>query len=409
VILADDERRMLDGAEGPAVQAAMELLVKYGEVLGAERLIDTDNVCGANIFNAQQRKLAGGNLDDVFAQISLDSPGGFEIPRVRAHSCQFIGPMDTLEWQVQGVPRETRDAILDSESYSVRHGIHLMNTCTPYQVGNVPTRGEHCAWMESSAVIYVNSVLGAMTNVEGRESAAAAMLTGKIPYWGYHLRENRHATVHVEVTVDVATNRDWGLLGYAVGMVAGETVPVLTGITDTPNLVKLKHFGAAAATSGGVEMYHIPGVTAEAQTLEQALGGPGKKPALTVRYGPAEREAAYARLNTTAADRGRPGDDRLPARQPGPDSRRVRPARRAQGGAGHGTVAVHAARHPAARRAQRLRRPAARGRRGADERHLPGHGALRPRRHPGDRDGLGQAGALPARDHGRAGLVRRHR
>jgi predicted aconitase len=201
----------------------MELLVRYGDVLGAERLIDTDNVCGANIFNPQQRKLAGGNLDDVFAQISLDSPGGFEIPRVRAHSCQLIGPMDTLEWQVQGVPEETRDAILDSESYSARHGIHLMNTCTPYQVGNVPTRGEHCAWMESSAVIYVNSVLGAMTNVEGRESAAAAMLTGKIPYWGYHRPENRHATVHVEVTVDV-------------------------------------------------------------------------------RYGPAEREAAYARLNTTAAD-----------------------------------------------------------------------------------------------------------
>ena len=49
-------------------------------------------------------------------------------------------------------------------------------------------------------------------------------------------------------------------------------------------------------------MYHIPGVTAEAQTLEQALGGPGKQPALTVTYGPAERESAYSRLNTTAAD-----------------------------------------------------------------------------------------------------------
>jgi len=219
---------------------------------------------------------------------------------VRAHSCQLIGPMDTVEWQVQGVPEAARDAIMDSESYSGRHGINLLNTCTPYQVGNVPVRGEHCAWMESSAVIYINSVLGAMTNVEGRESAAAAMLTGKIPYWGYHLPENRHATIHVEVTVDVRTNRDWGLLGYAVGKAAGETVPVLTGIKDTPNLGKLKHFGAAAATSGGVEMYHIPGITAEAQTLEQALGG--KRPAQTVTYGPAEREAAYARLNTTATD-----------------------------------------------------------------------------------------------------------
>lgn len=298
--LTDDEQRMLDGADGPAVQAAMDLLVRYGEVLGAERLIDTDNVCGANIFNAGQAQLGGRTPDEVFAQISLDSPGSFEIPQVRAHSCQLIGPMDTVEWQVQGVPEAARDAIMDSESYSGRHGINLLNTCTPYQVGNVPVRGEHCAWMESSAVIYINSVLGAMTNVEGRESAAAAMLTGKIPYWGYHLPENRHATIHVEVTVDVRTNRDWGLLGYAVGKAAGETVPVLTGIKDTPNLGKLKHFGAAAATSGGVEMYHIPGITAEAQTLEQALGG--KRPARTVTYGPAEREAAYARLNTTATD-----------------------------------------------------------------------------------------------------------
>jgi hypothetical protein len=278
----------------------MDLLVRYGEVLQAERLVDTDNVCGANIFNARQRQLGGTTPDEVFAQISLDSPGSFEIPPARAHSCQLIGPMDTVEWRTQGVPETARDAILDSESYSGRHGIHLMNTCTPYQVGNVPARGEHCAWMESSAVIYVNSVLGAMTNVEGRESAAAAMLTGKIPYWGYHLPASRHATIHVEVDVDVTTNRDWGLLGYAVGEIAGEAVPVITGIGQTPNLVKLKHFGAAAATSGGVEMYHIPGVTAQARTLEEALGG--KQARRSVRYSEQERAAAYARLNVTAAD-----------------------------------------------------------------------------------------------------------
>jgi hypothetical protein len=300
VILTEEEQRMLDGGEGPAVAAAMDLLVRYGDVLGAEKLIDTDNVCGANIFSARQRELGGSTPDQVFAEISLDSPGSFEIPQVRAHSCQLIGPMDTERWQVQGVPEPVHDAVMDSESYSGRHGINLLNTCTPYQVGNVPVRGEHCAWMESSAVIYINSVLGAMTNVEGRESAAAAMLTGKIPYWGYHLPENRHATIHVEVDVDVTTNRDWGLLGYAVGKAAGETVPVITGIKDTPNLGKLKHFGAAAATSGGVEMYHIPGVTAEAQTLEQALGG--KQSPRSVRYGKQERAAAYARLNVTAAD-----------------------------------------------------------------------------------------------------------
>ena len=64
----------------------------------------------------------------------------------------------------------------------------MLATCTPYQVGNVPVIGEHCAWMESSAVIYCNSVLGARTNTEGRESTGAASITGRIPYWGFHIR-----------------------------------------------------------------------------------------------------------------------------------------------------------------------------------------------------------------------------
>lgn len=38
--LTDDEQRIPQGEEGPAVQAAMEL-VRYGEVLGAKRLVET--------------------------------------------------------------------------------------------------------------------------------------------------------------------------------------------------------------------------------------------------------------------------------------------------------------------------------------------------------------------------------
>lgn len=48
--LTADEEAMLDGKEGRAVQRAMELLVQYGDALGAERLVDTNNVCGANVF-----------------------------------------------------------------------------------------------------------------------------------------------------------------------------------------------------------------------------------------------------------------------------------------------------------------------------------------------------------------------
>jgi predicted aconitase len=299
--LADDERAMLDGEQGEAVAAAMDLLVRYGEVLGAERLVDTDNVCGANLFGSRHSLVCGSpSPDGAFSEHSLDAPRELPIPPMKAQSYQLIGPMDTKHWQVQGLPQAEHDEIMASEQYNAEHGIHLLNTCTPYQVGNVPLKGEHCAWMESSAVVYVNSVLGARTNVEGRESTGAAMLTGKIPYWGLHLDEHRHGSDLVEVATPVVSNRDWGLLGYWIGDQVHERIPVLDGIEVTPDLVRLKHFGAAAASSGGVEMYHVPGVTSEARTVDEAFGG--RPPKRHLRYGPDERRAAYDQLNVTASE-----------------------------------------------------------------------------------------------------------
>lgn len=298
--LAPDEEEMLSGKDGRAVQKAMELLVKYGDALGAERLIDTNNVCGANVFSPVPGLPPFESQDQTFSQISLDSDETLEIPKVKAYSCQLIGRMDSRHWQLQGISQETHDLITDSESYNASHGIQLMNTCTPYQVGNVPVKGEHCAWMESSAVIYINSVLGARSNVEGRESTAAAMLTGKIPYWGYHLDENRLGTHYIDVEVDVEDFMDWGLLGYYVGKMVGDQVPVLDHVRKTPNFSKLKHFGAAASSSGGVEMYHIPGITAEAKTVSEAFGS--NKPVQKFHFGQRERLETYEDLNRTGKD-----------------------------------------------------------------------------------------------------------
>ena len=293
---------MADGASGPAIQAAMDLLVRYGEALGAERLIETDNVCGANVFGARHLRLVPRpGHDAAFSELSLDSPDPVEIPPVAAYSCQLIGPMDVEHSELQGATDADRQTVLDSEAYSAEHGIHLMNTCTPYQVGNVPVKGEHCAWMESSAVVYVNSVLGARTNTEGRESTAAAMLTRRIPYWGLHLDEHRLGTHLVEVEIPVESFMDWGLIGYHVGEAIEDGIPVFEGITSVPDLVRLKHCGAAASSSGGVELYHVPGVTSEARTVEEAFGG--RRPRASLRYGPRERAEAYERLNSTAEDR----------------------------------------------------------------------------------------------------------
>ena len=299
--LTDYERAMLDGEHGRAKARAMELLVRYGEALGAERLVETNNVAGA--FNASTpsvKHIVERGMDSVFSELNLDSDEVVEVPRMAASTCQLITGIDNDNWKLQGASEELIGMQREAERYLGARGINMFATCTPYQVGNVPVKGEHCAWMESSAVIYCNSVLGARTNVEGKESTGAAGLTGRIPYWGYHITENRYGSHLIELDTEVDDMMDWGLLGYFIGYAVEDEIPVLQQATHQPNLIKLKHFGAAAASSGGVEMYHIPGVTPEAPTLEDAFGG--RKPREVIRYGKAERKATYEKLQS-ASDR----------------------------------------------------------------------------------------------------------
>jgi predicted aconitase len=300
--LTPQEQATLDGAHGRARQKAMDLLVRYGEALGAERLVDTNNVCGtvgASTPFLRDFGLKHG-FDAVFSEFSLDSAEVVPIPKVEVYSSHLQQGLDPEHAQVQGIPPEVVKVFRQGEAYTARLGVQPLNTCAPYTVGNVPTRGEHCAWMESSAVVYINSVLGAKTNAEGRESAGAAMLTGKIPYWGYHLDENRLGTHLIELDIEVQSTADWGLLGYYIGEVVQDRVPVVAGVRSIPNLPRLKHFGAAVASSGGVEMYHLVGITPEAPTREAAFG---RNPiAETFRYGRAERRQAYEQVNATARD-----------------------------------------------------------------------------------------------------------
>lgn len=313
--LSDEEKAMRDGRDGAAVAQAMDLLLRYGEALGAQSLVETRNVCGtvtattpfmrdfalARSGDAGPDGGADSGLDAVFSEFNLDSATVVATPRVRAFSSHLQLGFDPHHPVEMGVGEAVLQFYRRSEAAAARMGVQILNTCTPYQVGNVPTRGEHCAWMESSAVVYINSVLGARTNCEGRESTSAAMLTCRIPNWGYHLDEARLGTHGVQLDMAVETVEDWGLLGYWMGGWVQDRVPVVAGVGAVPNLPRLKHFGAAASSSGGVEMFHIVGVTPEAGSWDQAFGG--RAPIEVRRYGAAERRATLERINAMGSDR----------------------------------------------------------------------------------------------------------
>lgn len=148
-------------------------------------------------------------------------------------------------------------------------GIISTYTCVPFTQGFVPPAGSYIASIETAAIIYFNSVLGAKTNHCGYFVLYAA-LTGKYPKIGYLLDENRKGTHLVSVQAKLDSPTHYGAVWYYVGSIVGSGVPVFQGIHQ-PRQEDLMQLGAALATSGTVAMYHIPGITPEASTLEEAF------------------------------------------------------------------------------------------------------------------------------------------
>ncbi len=303
VTLTSEEQAMLDGAQGAAVGKAMELLVRYAEALGAERFVETNNVAGvpgsAHPWLKDYYRADGGDYRAVFSRFDLDSDEVVDVPRMNAYSCHLQGGMDPELWAEQGMTPEAHENFLSDERETAAHGIQILKTCTPYIAGNVPVMGEHCAWMESSAVVFCNSVIGGRTNCEGRESTSAAMLAKRIPDWGFHRDDYRLGQNRVRVEVPVEDVFDWGMLGYFVGDAVQDTIPVIEGPISKASLIRHKHFGAAAASSGGVEMYHMVGITPEASSLERAFGGAPRGE--TFVYDAAERRRIYEMLNAVGS------------------------------------------------------------------------------------------------------------
>lgn len=294
--LTDDQQKILDGDRGPFLAKCMGWLVDWGEAMGARRLVPVANthalvtVPGNLVWGAGQKPLEHA--------LELLRPACEH--RVRCPSTSHITFAHEEQYEGIEMPAEQVEAQRLVMEAAGKAGFLMTYTCAPYLVGNVPVRGEICAWTESSAVVYANSILGARTTRHGTESAIAAALTGYVPEFGVLLDENRLATLQVDVTADLEAPTDWGALGYFTGRVAGLEVPVFAS-TPRPSQEDAKQLSAALASGGGVTMCHIAGVTPEAATLEQALGGKGPKRRIT--FGDRELRDTYSLLRTHTGDR----------------------------------------------------------------------------------------------------------
>src|SRR5215510_4215874 len=258
--LNDEEQHICAGKSGLVLQEALQHQVKVGEFFGAEDFVP---VTQAHIM-ADTESLGEAGVQWLEGLADADGQARVRVPTITDPrgtdfaNASFLGQTTTM------LDLERR-AILAF----VRLGVTMTDTCINYQTVQPATLNEHVAFGDTGVVIYSNSVCGARSNFEGGPSALAAGLTGRTPRYGFHLPEQRRATLHVRVEFTPKALDDWGALGAVIGRRAGNywAVPVIEGLEATPGSDQLKHFGAAMASFGSVALFHLVGLTPEAGRL----------------------------------------------------------------------------------------------------------------------------------------------
>lgn len=270
--LTHKDRAMLRGDHGPAAKMAMSILVRMAEVLGASELID---IVGAHVDSTVYIGEAGLEFAERLASLGA---------KVTVPTTLNVSGLDEHHWQEWAVPSEwARQAQRQMAAYQSMGTIPTW-TCAPYQTEMKPKFGQQIAWGESNAIVFANSVIGARTERYPDLFDICCAVTGRVPAIGLHLTENRAGELLLQLKdISLALQQSddfYPVLGHFIGKVARDRIPVIDGLDVSPTEDQLKALGAASASSGGVALFHMVGVTPEAPTLKSAFQG--KQPAETL-------------------------------------------------------------------------------------------------------------------------------
>jgi predicted aconitase/predicted aconitase with swiveling domain len=257
--LSQQDRAMLDGADGPARRIAMEVICAMAALQGAAALIDVTqgHIDGCILANTANLR---------FAETMAEMGGLVSIP-----TTMNAISVDHSNWRRQGVPpdfglRATRLA----DAY-IKMGARPTFTCAPYLLETAPEAGENIGWSESNAVIFANTVLAARTVKHPDYLDLFIAMTGRAPLSGVYLAANRAPLCRIHI--DLPPDHDdalWPMVGYIAGKMAPDRIPLLTGLeTTTPSRDDLKAMCAAFGTTSAAPMLHVAGHTPEAMNFEE--------------------------------------------------------------------------------------------------------------------------------------------
>lgn len=245
--LTPEQERVLKGGDGWAAAKALEILVRVGEALGAQELVEVKH---AHVSGVSYSNIGEYGLEFVR---ELFKRGG----RARVFTTINPGCLDYsgLSKLIDNSYKD-RQAIIDSSLISMR--FTPIFTCIPYYY-RAPAPREHLSWGESSAVIFANSIFGAFTNREGGPIALASAITGYTYKAGLHFLENRVARVLVEIPARLS-DTPLGAIGLFMGEAIKE-IPLIDFRHGLPPIWDIKVLLASMAASGSHALAIIPGIT----------------------------------------------------------------------------------------------------------------------------------------------------
>lgn len=252
--LNEKDGRMLSGANGRAVQVAMEILLTMADLQGARSLLNVTQV----------------HIDACI----YTGPGGLELAeRLLAMGGKFSVPttlnsisIDSRKWREIDMDSKMAEQAQRLADTYMAMGASMSFTCAPYLLDTAPKLGEDIGWAESNAVVFANSVLGAKTQKYPDFLDVCIALTGRAPLSGCHIESNRLPVLEIVVPkISQPDDAIWPLIGYLAGKLSGPDIPLILGLEHAhPTTSDLKAFGAAFATTASAAMFHIAGVTPEA-------------------------------------------------------------------------------------------------------------------------------------------------
>lgn len=250
------QQEMLDGVWGKGKSMAMQVLVGIGKCFDAPRLVP---ITRAHV------SLSAQEADLWFSGKLLAAGASCAVPPT-------VNPGYSLDYFGGRISEAAAENMRQVDRTYRQLGARMTYSCTPYLGDNVPGFGETVAFSETNATIFVNSVLGARTNRESAASALCAAVTGFTPEYGMLLEENRYATVAVEVQATLSGDFDYAVLGL-LGKKIGKGIPAFLGLPRDISTEALIALGTQLNVSGSFDLFHIPGVTAEARRWEDVFGG----------------------------------------------------------------------------------------------------------------------------------------